>query len=38
MARLTAALIEGRPVPSDLAELGVRAEALSPTRFDSAST
>jgi D-arginine dehydrogenase len=37
MARLTAALIEGHPVPPDLAALGVRERALSPRRFDGAS-
>ena len=30
-----AALIEGRPVPPDLADLGVAAAALSPVRFNA---
>ncbi len=33
MGRLTAALATGGPVPEDLAELGVTAEAVSPARF-----
>ncbi len=33
MGRLTAALATGGPVPQDLADLGVTAEALSPARF-----
>ena len=33
MARLTAALATGGPVPEDLVALGVTAEALSPARF-----
>ena len=33
MGRLTAALATGAPLPADLAELGVTAEALSPARF-----
>jgi len=37
MSRLAAALIDGRPVPPDLAELGVDEKALSPTRFDHRS-
>jgi len=36
MARLAAALIKGRPVPPDLAALGVEEKALSPTRFNGA--
>jgi D-arginine dehydrogenase len=34
LARLAAALIEGCPVPADLADLGVSADALSAERFD----
>ncbi len=36
MSRLAAALIDGRPVPPDLAELGVDEKALSPRRFNGA--
>lgn len=37
MARTAAALAAGRPVPSDLQDLGVTAEALSPARFAAAA-
>ncbi|KQY26561.1 hypothetical protein ASD21_17300 [Caulobacter sp. Root1455] len=33
MGRLAAALVEGRPVPSDLVDHGVRVEAYAPERF-----
>ncbi len=33
MGRLTAALATGAPMPEDLAELGITAEAVSPARF-----
>jgi len=37
MARLAAALVQGKPVPTDLANLGVTAAALSPDRFARAA-
>ncbi len=33
LGRLTAAIVEGRPVPEDMAALGVLPSALSPARF-----
>jgi D-arginine dehydrogenase len=32
MGRLSAALVQGRPVPADMAELGISADALAPGR------
>ncbi|MCH7477155.1 MAG: FAD-binding oxidoreductase [SAR324 cluster bacterium] len=37
MGRLSAALIAGRGIPPDLAELGLREAELSPARFGKIS-
>ncbi len=37
MGRVSAALATGRPVPADIQEYGVRADALSPARFEGTS-